>query len=444
MLEAKSRIMSEQAVEYLEAVAQKTSAMSPASLATQITSLTTRHDEWRATECLNLNPAETLISRSARRLLDSDLATRVTEGYPGDKYYPHGRQNDFIDEIEGVLITTAKDLFQADYVEWRPVSTSMANATVYFALLEQGDVIVAHDADHGGNDSYNMEGPPHLARLRVSALPQLDSFKIDVDALREVALAQRPRLIVVGASNVLFPYPLEAIREIADSIGALVLYDAAHLGLLVATKEFQDPLREGAHIVTVSTHKNLCGPVGGMILTNEAELAEKMMALQYPTFVQTRDMNKYAAAAVAFLEMKAFGAEYGRQMISNAQALGEALSDEGFALHGSDEGYTRTHQLMVDLREADPASFEHRLLESNILLTLTHVLGDETRGFRTASRIATHEVTRQGMKESDMKQVAHLMRIARDGAPSQQVRDEIKGLLTSFQVLHYSFDGTGL
>jgi len=444
MLEAKSRAMSEQAQAYLETIARKTATQSPASLAGQITSLTARHDEWRATECLNLNPAETVISRSARRLLDSDLATRVTEGYPGDKYYPHGRQNDFIDEIEGVLIATAKDLFQAKYVEWRPVSTSMANATVYFALLEPGDCILSHDADHGGNDSYNFEGPPQLARLQVGSLPQLDSFRIDVDALREVALAQRPRLIVVGASNVLFPYPLEAIREIADSIGALVLYDAAHLGLLVATKEFQDPLREGAHIVTVSTHKNLCGPVGGMILTNEAELAERMMALQYPTFVQTRDMNKYAAAAVAFLEMKAFGADYSRQMVSNAQALGEALVGKGFGLHGSEEGFTRTHHLMLDLSDGDPPAFEHRLLESNILLTLTHVLGDENRGFRTASRIATHEITRQGMKETDMEQVAALLRKAYDGEAPEQVRAEIKDLLTSFQVLQYSFDGAEL
>ena len=442
MLEAKSRIMSEKARTYLEGVAIKTSSMSPETLAARVSSLTGRHDEWRATECLNLNPAETLISRSARRLLDADLATRVTEGYPGDKYYPHGRQNDFIDEIEGILIATARDLFEADYVEWRPVSTSMANATVYFALLEPGDGILAHDADHGGNDSYNSDGPPQLARLPVSPIPQLDSFRIDVDALREKALALRPRLIVVGASNVLFPYPLETIREIADSVGALVLYDAAHLGLLIATKDFQDPLREGAHIVTVSTHKNLCGPVGGMILTNEAELAEKMMALQYPTFVQTRDLNKYAAAAISFLEMKAFGAAYSRQMISNAQALGAALENVGFALYGSDDGYTRTHQLMLDLREADPPSFEHRLLESNILLTLTHVLGDESRGFRTASRLATHEITRQGMKESDMETVAGLLRAASEGASTERVRVEIKEFLTCFPSLQYSFDST--
>jgi glycine hydroxymethyltransferase len=440
MLEAKSRVMSEKARAYLQGVAAEASTMSPAKLADRITSLAGRHDDWRATECLNLNPAETLISRSARRLLDSDLATRVTEGYPGDKYYPHGRQNDFIDEIEGILIGTARDLFDADYVEWRPVSTSMANASVYFALLEPGDRIMAHDADHGGNDSYNLEGPPHLARLEVAPLPQLDSFRIDVDALRGAVMERRPRLIVVGASNVLFPYPLEAIRDIADTVGALVLYDAAHLGLLIATKDFQDPLREGAHIVTVSTHKNLCGPVGGMILTNEAELGEKLMALQYPTFVQTRDLNKYAAAAVSFLEMKAYGAEYSQQMIKNAQALGDALSDVGFSLYGSAEGYTRTHQLMLDLREGDPPSFENRLLESNILLTLTHVRGDEKRGFRTASRIATHEITRQGMKESHMETVAGLLRAASDGIPTDRTRSEIKELLESLPALQYSFD----
>ena len=441
MLEAKSRFISEQATEYLEAVGRTIAPVSSDALADRIAFLTSRHDEWRATACLNLNPAETLISRSARRLLDSDLAARVTEGYPGDKYYPHGRQNDFIDEIEAVLINTAKELFGADYVEWRPVSTSMANATVYFALLEPDDLVLAHDTDHGGNDSYNSQGPPQLARLRVRPLPQVDSFRIDVDALRDVALAVRPRLIVVGASNVLFPYPLEEIREIAESIEAVVLYDAAHLGLLIATKAFQDPLREGAHIVTVSTHKNLCGPVGGLILTNEREMAERMMALQYPTFVQTRDMNKYASAAFALLEMRAYGDAYGRQMVVNAQTLGDALQSEGFSLYGSDEGYTRTHQLMLDLRDNDPAAFERRALAGNILLTLTHILGDEARGFRTASRIASHEITRQGMKEPEMERVARLMRQAADGVRPERIQAEIRDLLGSFQVLQYSFDG---
>ncbi len=128
-------------------------------------------------------------------------------------------------------------------------------------------------------------------------------------------------------------------------------------------------------------------------------------------------------------------------MVANAQALGGALSSEGFALYGSDDGYTRTHQLMLDLRDADPVAFEHRALASNILLTLTHVLDDEARGFRTASRIASHEITRQGMREPDMKRMAHLIRQAADGVPPERIRSEIKDLLTSFQALPYSFDG---
>ena len=193
--------------------------------------------------------------------------------------------------------------------------------------------------------------------------------------------------------------------------------------------------------MTVSTHKNLCGPVGGLILTNEREMAERMMALQYPTFVQTRDMNKYASAAFALLEMRAYGDAYGRQMVVNAQTLGDALQSEGFSLYGSDEGYTRTHQLMLDLRDNDPAAFERRALAGNILLTLTHILGDEARGFRTASRIASHEITRQGMKEPEMERVARLMRQAADGVRPERIQAEIRDLLGSFQVLQYSFDG---
>src|SRR5262249_46387463 len=155
-------------------------------------------------------------------------------------------------------------------------------------------------------------------------------FELDVEAAGKVVRTLRPRMIVVGGSNVLFPYPLRELRELADEVGALLLYDAAHVGLLIAAGRFQCPLEEGAHLMTISTHKMMAGAVGGMILTNEPALHASIARTVFPHMLQTRDQNKYVATAYAFAEHLAFGSDYARQIVANAGALGEALTNAGF------------------------------------------------------------------------------------------------------------------
>ncbi len=262
--------LSSAAREYLAAAAGALGSESPGETAARIVCLTREHDRWRGEHCLNMNAAEGLMSRGARQLLASDFATRVTEGIPGDKVFPHRRQNRFIDEIEGTLIGLARKLFHARCVEWRPVTTSMANAAVFVSLTRPGDTIAVQPETAGGNYSYNVAGFPPLVGLNVAELPYTGRcFELDVAGAREVVRRRRPRMIVVGGSNVLFPYPLKELRALADEVGALLLYDAAHVGLLIAAGKFQRPLEEGAHLMTISTHKIMGGAVGGMILMDD-------------------------------------------------------------------------------------------------------------------------------------------------------------------------------
>ncbi len=428
---------------FLARIASETARAAPADVASRVAGLVAEHEQWRRA-CLNLNPAESLISRSSRRLLDSDLATRLGEGPPGDKLYPHGPQTRFCDEIEAIVIALARRQFGARYVEWRPVSTTMANAIVFHAFLQPGDVVLSQNEDGGGNYSYHSQGPLALTRASIVSMPRGGStFEIDVDAVEAQVAKLKPRMIIIGGSNVLFPYPVRELRRLADSVGALLVYDAAHIGLLISSGDFQRPLEEGAHIVTLSTHKIMGGPVGGLILTDEPELARAIVRLTFPGFMQTRDQNKYAALAVALAEVAVHGKELASQMIVNGRALAEALDQEGFDVIGRDRGYTQTHQIFLNLGQTSK-QFEECCQTANILASDCALAGDLERKQRSGARLATHELTRLGMGASDMIEVARLIRRASlDGETSETVRSDVAQLLSRFPSIRFSFDPRG-
>jgi glycine hydroxymethyltransferase len=409
--------------------------MSPDDLADRIEALTARGGEWREHECINLNPAESGMSARARALLSSPLATRLTEGLPGDKLYPPAPQNEQIDQIEAIVIALARQQFGARFVEWRPISTSMANMAAFFALLQPGDrVLAASDNGGGGNYSYNPGGPISLARAEVSRLAITgDTFEIDLAACRAQAREVGPRMIVVGGSHVLFPYPLAELRAIADEVGAFLLYDAAHLGLLISSGSFQRPLDEGAHLVTVSTHKIMGGPVGGMILTHDAEIAGRLQPVVFPGLLQTRDLNKYAALALSLAETQAHGPELAQRMCDNARSLGRALRQRGFDVVAADRDFTRTHQIFVDLGgEAAAAAFEQTCLSGNILLARCVLARSAGTWRREGVRLAVHELSLAGMDRSAMEKLADLMSQARDGQSSDRLRAQVAELLSGY------------
>lgn len=424
---------------YLAKADERLAATAPLDVVRRIERLVDDHDRWRRI-CLNLNPAESSLTDRARRLLSSEMASRLSEGVPGDKVYPHGRQNQHIDEIEATIIALARRQFGARYVEWRPVSTSMANAAVFFALLGPGDAILVQAEDGGGNFSYHAGGPAGLACQRILDAPwRGDTFELDLDALADMAKRERPRMIVVGGSNVLFPYPVSALRRIADEIDALLVYDAAHLGLLIAKGDFQRPLEEGAHIVTLSTHKVMGGPVGGLILTNDADIAAKLFKVTFPGFLQTRDQNKYAALAVSLAEAEAFGEGLAKAMVSNAKALARGLEAEAVPVLARERGYTRTHQIFLSLGQ-NAQCFEARCQQANILVSDCALAGEISQRRRTGSRLSTHELSRLGLQAPHMSEVASLIGRAYRGEPSDAVARDVARLLAPFTHVRFSFD----
>jgi glycine hydroxymethyltransferase len=429
---------------YLDAAAAVLAGETPAQTADRIVALTAAHEAWRGHGALNMNAAEGVMSRGARRLLASDFATRVTEGAPGDKVFPHRLQNRFIDEVEAALIGVTRQLFDAAYVEWRPVTTSMANAAIFCALASPGDTILVQSQEAGGNYSYNAAGFPPLIGLKVEALPWTGTcFELDIARAAEVVRRHRPRLIVIGGSNVIFPYPVAELRALADEVGALLVYDAAHLGLLVAAGIFQRPLEEGAHLMTISTHKIMAGAVGGMVLTNDAAAADAISRTVFPPMLQTRDQNKYAATAYAFAEHLEFGAAHAAQIAANARALGQALAGLGFEVFGAARGYTMSHQLFLRHATVEAVEFEDRCQRADILAARTlrtaGVLGGKPGGL---IRLSVQEITRQGLVEADMPRVAGLILDAVEArrAPADISR-EIGQWMAGLGPIRFSFDG---
>jgi glycine hydroxymethyltransferase len=428
---------------YLARVDRQLGQETPEQTARRMTQLTFEHEQWRAKNCLNMNAAEGLMSQGARRLLASDFATRVTEGAPGDKVFPHERQNRFIDEIEATLIGLTQRLFKVRYVEWRPVTTSMANAAAFVSLTNPGDTILVQSEAGGGNYSYNVTGFPPLVGLNVATLPYTGRcFDLDIERAGEIVRHARPRLIVIGGSNVLFPYPVHALRELADEVGALLLFDAAHVGLLIAAGRFQQPLAEGAHLMTISTHKMMAGAVGGMVLTDDPAITDAISRTVFPHMLQTRDQNKYVATAYAFAEHLEFCAAYTAQIVANVGALGQALSSAGFEVFGSDRGYSMTHQLFVRHPVVSAVEFEDRCQQSDILAARTlrtaGVLDGVSGG---VIRLSVQEITRQGFTEPDMTRVAELITDAVcERRRPEEISRAISTWLRDMGPIRFSFD----
>jgi glycine hydroxymethyltransferase len=443
-LEAEDSVFSPKSRAYLQKVSTQVDALGPAALAERIAALVHEHDEWRSTACLNLNPAEGLMSAQARALLASDMATRLTEGLPGDKSYPHHGQNRFIDEIEAILIALIRRQFGARYVEWRPISNSMANAAVFFSLLEPDDTLFVQDMDAGGNLSYQSAGPAGLTRARVVPIPAVGKvFEIDIDWVRICAKKLRPKMIVIGGSKVLFPYPVRELRDVADNVGALLVYDAAHVGLLISHGNFQRPLEEGAHVVTLSTHKIMGGPVGGLVLTDDANIAGNIIGRTFPALLQTRDQNKYAALAQSLTELEVIGPTLARATVANAVALAHALEGEGFAVLARDGIHTQTHQCFLDLGDA-AQTFESRCQAANILLPACCLTGDGTKNRRSGIRLATHELSRLGMGVKEMHEVAQLIaRATREQTDVPALTADIATLIARFSGKAHGLDTSG-
>ena len=327
-------------------IARRTAGQDSADIAARIDALAAKNKDIHERECFNLNPATNVMSPRAEAMLSSGIGTRPSLGYPGDKYE---MGLEAIEEIEVIAAELCAQVFDAQFAEVRVPSGALANLFGFMATCQPGDTIIAPPASIGGHVTHHSAGCAGLYGLKTVPAPvNADGYTIDTDALRELAAKVKPKLITVGASLNLFEHPVAEVRAIADEVGAKVLFDAAHQCGIIAGRAWRNPLADGAHLMTMSTYKSLGGPAGGLIVSNDAEIAERLDAIAFPGMTANFDAAKTAALALTMLDWIDYGADYAAQMIAVAQALAQALQGHGLPVFAANRGFTNSHQFAIE------------------------------------------------------------------------------------------------
>jgi glycine hydroxymethyltransferase len=313
----------------------------------QIESLVSQQNEWRL-NCINLIASENVLSQQARALAGSDFAHRYAEGHPGERYY---RGTRFIDEIENTLKSNLKILFRCDHAEVRPISGTNANEAVFSRFLRDGDIVLVNSTPAGGHISHHREGSIGKFTSNIIDFPLTpDRYHIDVGKTKDLIRTVRPRLITLGKSLFLFPEPVAELTGVCNEVGTQVIYDAAHVLGLIAGGRFQDPLTEGAFLMTASTHKTFFGSQRGLILSNmDQEHWRKIDRGAFPGSSSNHHLDTLAQMAICTYEMMEFGRQYADDLIRNSKTLAEALDQRGFDVEAKEFGFTETHQVAVNM-----------------------------------------------------------------------------------------------
>ena len=409
---------------------------SRAATAERIEALMARNLEIHDQDCFNLNPATNVMNPRAEAALSRGLGSRPSLGYPGDKYE---MGLEAIEEIEVITAELAAEVFGARYAEIRVGSGALANLYGFMALTKPGDTIIAPPGTIGGHVTHHLAGCAGLYGLITHNAPiNADGYTIDLDGLRTLAHRVGPKLITVGGSLNLFPHPVAEIRAIADTVGAHVLFDAAHQCGIIAGGAWPNPLTQGAHLMTMSTYKSLGGPASGLIVTNDAAIAERLDAIAYPGMTANFDAAKSAALALTLLDWRAFGPAYARAMVDLAQALARELAALGLPIFGADRGMTQSHQFAIKAagfgggQTASKTLRKSGLLACGIGLPIAEVAGD-----LNGLRIGTPELVRRGVTPADAPALAALIAESlRSNAP-ETIAPRTKALRARFQGLHY-------
>src|SRR5579863_5065409 len=417
---------------------------SPREMQGAVLAAVARNEEWRGKRCLNLLAPEAPTCPTVRSLLSAEVGTRAAEGHIGavNRWFAGTKH---IDEIEALCVELLKQVFNASYADHRLVASMIGNMAVYSALTEPGDVIMSIPQPVGGHSSNRSDGPAGVRGLKIVDIPfnpvELD---VDLDLFRKVAPLVRPKLVALGASMTLFPFPLQDMQEIIAEWGGRLFFDGAHQLGLVAGGQFQDPLREGAVVMTGSAGKTFSGPQSGIIVWNDSELTEPLTHAIFPVLAATHQVNRVAALAASAVEMIAYGQDYMAQIVRNAQALGAALDRRGIPMLGTHKGYTTTHQVIADVRQfGGGLELAQRLARANIITNKNLIPDDRPEDWDRPGglRMGTIEVTRLGMGETEMETIADFIaRVLVERVEPESVRDEVMAFRQSYQTLYYCFE----
>ena len=381
-------------------------------------------EEERQNSHIELIASENWVSKAVMAAMGSPLTNKYAEGYPGKRYYG-GCQ--CVDEVEQLAIDRAKELFGCTYANVQPHSGAQANLAVFFAMLEPGDKVMGMNLDHGGHLTHGSPANISGKYFNVVSYGVNDEGVIDYDKVREIAVKEKPKMIIAGASAYARIIDFKKFREIADEVGAYLMVDMAHIAGLVAAGLHPSPIPY-ADVTTTTTHKTLRGPRGGLILCNQ-EAADKFNFNKavFPGIQGGPLEHVIAGKAVCFKEaMEPEFAEYQKQIIKNAQALSKGLMDRGVKIVS---GGTDNHLMLIDLRGEDVTGkeLEKRLDAAHITCNKNTVPNDPRSPFVTSGvRLGTPAVTTRGLKEDDMDMIAECIALV---LQSEDNIEKVKGMV---------------
>lgn len=373
---------------------------------------------------LELIASENWVSKAVMAAMGSPLTNKYAEGYPGKRYYG-GCQ--CVDVVEDLARERAKKLFGCDYANVQPHSGAQANLAVFFAMLEPGDKVMGMNLDHGGHLTHGSPVNISGKYFNVVSYGVNDESVIDYDKVREIAVKEKPKMIIAGASAYARIIDFKKFREIADEVGAYLMVDMAHIAGLVAAGLHPSPIPY-ADVTTTTTHKTLRGPRGGLILCNQ-EAADKFNFNKavFPGIQGGPLEHVIAGKAVCFKEaLEPEFAEYQKQIIKNAQALSKGLMDRGVKIVS---GGTDNHLMLIDLRGEDVTGkeLEKRLDAAHITCNKNTVPNDPRSPFVTSGvRLGTPAVTTRGLKEDDMDMIAECIALV---LQSEDNIEKVKGMV---------------
>jgi glycine hydroxymethyltransferase len=409
------------------------------------------HHKWFNTS-IPLIASENIPSPAVREALMCDFGNRYAEGWPGERVYAGCI---YIDQVELICNDLARRVFRAEFADCRATSGVVANLAIYSAFSSPGDWMMAASIPSGGHISHGKKehsGTAGLVHgLNIEHYPfSKEEMTIDVDAtkkkIEEMARnGKTPKIGMFGGSLFLFPHPVKELADFMHDYGMYVNYDGAHVAGLIAGGEFQDPLREGADSITMSSHKTLWGPQGGCIVSY-AKHAEHIKKAIFPGNTSSHHLHHVAGKAIALAESLEFGKAYAKQVIRNAKALAEALASYGFTLLGEKNGYTASHQIAVDVTKfGDGGTIEVELEKAGIILNRQLLPGDIKAGRHymhpSGVRIGVPETTRLGMKEGEMKEIANFIkRVVVDKKDPVLIAKDVAEFRKQFQHVQYAFD----
>lgn len=415
------------------------------------------HESYRDKQCINLIASEGLKSPAVKQLmsLSADLEGRYAEGENDleghvKKRYYQGQK--YMREIENYATDLMKKLFNCDWADTRLVSGTHANLATFKGLssTSKNRKMVVTPLSCGAHISHDYAGLAGsvLGLENINHVYNIDEFNIDPDKSAHVIRAAKPGIVTFGGSLFLFPHPIKELRDAAKEVGAFIAYDASHVLGLIAGGVFQDPFNEGADFITSSTHKTFPGPQGGVILGNpkSKRLEKAIKSIQFAIFplsASNTHLGRLPALGITALEMKKFGKELAQQTVKNAQTAGQYLYENGAKVLCESKGFTRSHQIAVDVCNfGGGKKIAQDLEDANIVLNknLLPYNNQNDRDNPSGLRIGFQDVTRRGFKEDDIKHLCDLMlSVMKEEKKPLEVKESILELKKEFNQVKYGF-----